>query len=153
MYTFCPTLLFTGQKADWKTHKTVCKEIKKGASLIRTKMPKFNKKNTTNNPNNTDNSSSSSGDVKSSSGARGARGPKDRVRSSKFQEDFGVLDSKAMGEDYNVDTCVIWEYDAGGRNVEDWQRYPPRIEESLEMMNLIGAPKYVQRSLSLSLSL
>lgn len=69
---------------------------------------------------------------------------------AQFHEPFGFDDpftsaDEIASSDYDRDTHVVWEYDAGRRGRSDWCRYPARIEEKLERMLQHGDGRFMYR--------
>ena len=69
--------------------------------------------------------------------------PKQPKETLGFTAPFGQADQVAGNDYYDRAAAPAWEYDAGRRGKPDWQRYPARIDASLESMAQLGAPVYM----------
>jgi len=118
------------QVKDWKTHKKVCGLIKAGKQL-------YAQSSSLHFPSCAQSPSDGKG-----SGASECLHEKE---ANHFRFQFGENDMKRSCEDYDSDELAIWEYDAGTSEKPNWKRYPPLVEEAIEDLADLGAPKYMYR--------
>mmetsp|Transcript_34956 Transcript_34956/g.58892 ORF Transcript_34956/g.58892 Transcript_34956/m.58892 type:complete len:529 (-) Transcript_34956:273-1859(-) len=138
------------QVAAWPSHKLCCAALATGAKGARAALLLYGGGN----------SGSSGGAAATSAAATAAAAntmpkPSKQVPSNFFAEAFGAEDFVLDEQDVEEGNChdratgheIAWEFDGGrvrGKQPQ-WERYPPRIEGSLEALQRMGSPNFMYR--------
>lgn len=103
------------QKGDWPYHKHCCKRLRKGQDMV--------------------------------DDCEGAKLPEPKDEPAGFTIPFTAVDQKSKHEDDETEDpdAAVWEYNAGSRGQPRWEKYPLRIQQSLENLWEMGSPRFMYR--------